>query len=115
MDIDMVRTKKGKCFNCGGPHLVKDCDKPRKACKECNFLGGGHRRDCSQCCRVRQAASDWESSDLEDTPKHEHEHGRHVGQEDPRINSIKGHSWKEIRAFFRDIEDTEKKGKGKAT
>jgi len=37
-----------------------------------------------------------------------------MGQEDPRINSIKGRSWEEIRAFFRDVEDTEKKGKGKA-
>ena len=43
MDMDAVHTKKDKCFNCSSPHLVKDCNKSRKACKKCNFFGGRHQ------------------------------------------------------------------------
>ena len=48
MDIDAAQSSNNKCFNCGGEHFAKECKKPKLQCSKCKFLGGSHKKDCSQ-------------------------------------------------------------------
>jgi hypothetical protein len=92
MDIGAAQT--GKCFNCNGPHLVRDCKLPKVPCGSCKWLGGRHKNDCKQSKgkAVRTA---------ETAPA------------DPSVHTapgpLQGMDYEAAKAYFADLLETEKK------
>ncbi|KAF9221285.1 hypothetical protein BS17DRAFT_845535 [Gyrodon lividus] len=96
MNVDAAQ--KGKCFNCGGPHMVRNCKAPKNPCKECKWLGGRHKNDC------RQSKGKGRDICATDT-----ERGTALPPSDP----VAGMDYEAMKAYFYNMHVNELKAQGK--
>ena len=109
MDVDAVRKGASGCFNCGGKHLARDCTKPKNACPDCKFLGGGHNRRCPRYKAVRTIGSD--QADSRDGQSAQASKGETTG--DSRLRGLDTTNFDAMRAYFYDMQVNEMKKQGK--
>ena len=107
MDIDATRSGNNKCFNCGGEHFAKECKKPKLQCSKCKFLGGGHKKDCSQqgksSCQAHSAKTEEGTTSLdEDKSIKKKKEDKGKGQDWSK--SIQGMSLDKAQAWFKDYK-----------
>ncbi|KAF9221696.1 hypothetical protein BS17DRAFT_710271, partial [Gyrodon lividus] len=82
--MNINTAQKGKCFNCGGIHMVHDCRAPKDPCSKCKWLGGCHKNDCTE-----------QQSALSQT------------------NPVSGMDFDAMKAYFYDMHGNELKAQGK--
>jgi hypothetical protein len=91
--MDIGAADKGKCFNCNGPHLVRDCKLPKVPCGSCKWLGGRHKNDCRQSKGKGRDVRTTETS----------------APTEFSSGPVKGMDYEAAKAYFQDLLDTEKK------
>ena len=108
MDIDATWSSNNKCFNCGGEHFTKEYKKPKLQCGKCKFLGGGHKKDCSQrgkggwqarSTKTEEGATSWDEAKSIKNKKEDKGKGRDWSK------FIQGMSLNKARAWFKDYEN----------
>ena len=108
MDIDTAQSGNSKCFNCGREHITKECKKPKLQCSECKFLGGDHKKDCSQrgkgshqahSTKTEEGTTSWDEAKSTKNKKEEKGKGHDWSK------SIQGMSLDKARAWFKDYKN----------
>ena len=108
MDIDATQSSNNKCFNYSREHFAKECKKPKLQCGKCKFLGGGHKKDCSQrgkgshqahSTKTEEGTISWDED--KSTKKEKEDKGK--GHDWSK--SIQGMSLDEVRAWFKDYKN----------
>ena len=116
MDIDAAQSGNNKCFNCGGEHFAKECKKLKLQYSKCKFLGGGHKKDCSQrgkgsqqarSTKTEEGATSWDEAKSTENKKED------KGKGCDWSKSIQGMSLNKARVWFKDYENLAAKS-GKA-